>query len=684
MKNKRDVAVDKSRPAMAGGPGIVETGLLALPLVALIPNLFVPPALSMMGLATQELGFAIYALILGTMALWESFRASRSGSSRFELERPLLLMMAALGLFITWQLVSQIWTPARFEGLRLTAIWLLFGFFLFAALTGMGKRIGQSMFHLLTLICVILALTILYERYLYGPNMLGFFFNHGITAEILVTLIPLQVASYFKSRVRVMTLVYFVVSLLAIVAVLIGMRRGALLGMTISLVLMGIVWGVRMVDLGSPRRGLVVAAMIIAGAGIIGTLYRAEVVDRYQGATQLTATEGGLMTRLRGWLSAIEMVKAHPIAGIGQAGYANLYGEYRKGWVNRPENSDVRAAAGPEDYDEIRSPLVHNEYFQTLVELGSIGLLLLLSFWLLVGRRLWVVMRATRSHWPTGAFFGLLAFGISSFTSGLSFRYTPGSMILALVIAIGLRMGATDQATSPEEASGTSTISLPGWLRPALIGGLVLIFATFSSRAYAVFQSQQTQGLATLNTEQLDFTYVPDNESGNDRLARRYQQVLRLDPHNSGAHLGYAILLFQLKRNAEALPHAEYAWRNGYSRPFGYVLTAFINEQLGNGSRAIEILEDCATAYPQSFFVRAALVDLLRKAGRIDEMRRHQEEMYREDRLTMTSWEHYTRSSRQKAGAEAKRLNLLPMSAIPENLGITLVAMRAHHYGSNQ
>lgn len=668
MKNRNHN--DNRRIEGPGLPGLVQAGLLALPLVALTPNLFVPPALSMMGLATQELAFAGYALLISLAALWEAWRA---GGTPLILPRPLALLLGGLGLFILWQVITLSWAPSPAEGGRLVAIWLLFAFFLFAAATRLGPQAGEWLAHALTLVCLILALTILYERYLYGLNMLGFFFNHGITAEILVTLIPLQLASFFKARQRAAMAVYLAVSALAIGAVLIGLRRGALLGLTISVGLMGVAWALRMVDLGSARRVLVIGLLVVVSATAIGGFYWNEIIIRYEGATSLTAVEGGLTTRLRGWLTAVEMARANPVLGIGQGGYPARYGEWRQSWVNRPENGAIRAAAGPEDYDEIRSPLVHNEYLETQVELGLVGLILFLVFWGGLGWHLFQRMRRTRSYLPAASFFGLLGFALSSITSGMSFRYTPSPMILAALLGIGLRLGG-------EEKTAQREIKLPGWIRLAGICALVIIFGAFTWRANRVFESQRLQGLESLNTEQLDFAFYPDDATGNERLMRRYEQVLRLDPTNSGARLGYAVLLYQLKRNREALPNAEYAWKNGYSRPFGYVLVAFIHEQLGELPEAIRVLEAGAASYPQSPFIRAALVEMLRRTGRVDDMRRHQAEMYEKDRRSMMSWEVYMRYPRQQAIAEAKQEKLMAMSSFNENLAITLVAMRAHHY----
>ncbi|MFN6203880.1 MAG: hypothetical protein ACK496_15595, partial [Acidobacteriota bacterium] len=211
MKNKNNVArIETWRP------GIVEIGLLALPLLALVPNVFIAPALSMVGLATQELAVAAYGILVSLAAIWESWRR-RDGGIR--IERRDLYLIGALLLFTGWQLTSLLYTPTKNDGFRLVAIWVIFGTFLVLQLLRLSPKLARVIFHLLTFICLVLAVTILYERYIFGPVMLGFFFNHGITAEILVTLVPVQVASFFKARQKALMALYFVVSSVGIVAI---------------------------------------------------------------------------------------------------------------------------------------------------------------------------------------------------------------------------------------------------------------------------------------------------------------------------------------------------------------------------------------------------------------------------------------------------------------------------------
>jgi O-antigen ligase len=653
-------------------PGILEIVLIGLPFIALIPNVFVPPALSIKGLATQELALALYSLLVIAVAGWEIWRRGEKG---FTLERETILLLLTLTVFLGWQALSLGWSPAGGEGARLVWIWLIFGFFVSLILLRLTAGAVQLILATLNVVSLILSLTIVYEWYEYGMNnMLGVFFNRGITAEILATLVPLHVCCFLKSRRPVVATVHFLLMAMAIAAILLSLRRGSFVALSISLLLLILAWVFRRVDLGHPRRAIVLGLILLVGVVSVGVTNRQVVIDRLKGAVTLSGGEDGLISRVRGWYTAVEIVKAHPLIGIGKGGYASLYGDYRAAWVNRPENRTVSEAAGPEDDDLIGSPLVHNELLENQVELGVVGSILLLLLIALLIRRLWSAMRSTEGHIAAGALFGLIAFAISSMTSGFSFRYTPEVIALAALLGIGLTLGAT------KEEGADHRVALPRFVPAAVVVVLLILFAAMAWRNERVFQSQQLQGRKALDTPELDFAYYARNENGNESLVRRYRQVLEYDPQNSGAHLGYALLLYQLKRNQEALPHAEYARRHGYGRPFGYVLEAFIHEQLGDLNQSTRILESAAAAYPQSFFVRATLVEFLRRGNRLEEMRKHQTVMYERDQKTMQSWEVYLRSHPETAVSEATAKGLHPMTFFTNRLAISLVAMRGFHY----
>src|SRR5262249_51936634 len=183
-----------------------------------------------------------------------------------------------------------------------------------------------------------------------------------------------------------------------------------------------------------------------------------------------------------------------------------------------------------------------------------------------------------------------------------------GTFIVTCVLSIGFAFAKSEKTSTDE-----TTFALPkiAGIAAAAVG-LVLCLAA-AARAYNVYASQLLQGRATLRTEPLDFTYYPDRPADNARLERRYKQVLELDSENAGAHLGYGLLLYQMNRPAEAIPHLDYAWKQAYNRSYGYVALAFAYEATGDIARASQLLGDCVASFPQSLFARAAYAEMLRK-----------------------------------------------------------------------
>lgn len=659
--------------AKARAPRPLEIALLALPVLALTPNFFIPPPLSYQGLPTQEFVFASVAVILAGFAL---FSIGRAPARLLALDRAELMIVLALILFIVGQAVSLFWAPALYDGVRVVGIWSGFAVFFAIALT-LGRAVARWLQHALALIAAILAVSVFYDRAVYGDLMQGVFFSSGITAELLATMLPLWLLSYLSAEKTWQAVISLATAGLSATALMVGLRRGPIMAMAIVALLIGLGLAVKQVKLYSRQRLVLASVVLVLAVGAVGWRYREAIVYRVAGATQLEAEEGGLTTRLRGYITAWEMGKRHALVGVGVGGYASLYGEYRRYFASSPQYARLAQAAGAEDSDEIHSPLAHNEYLQVFVELGVLGLLLFGIFWVLVVRRLWRGWRQTGDWRGLSALLGLLAFGISSAFSAFSFRYPPGPLVLTCLLGIGFAF------TKPEPAATTTTnqtTTVPKWAVLAAIGAVLLANLYFTVRAYNVWASQQLQGQAHARIEPLDFSFYPNNPAGNEALQRRYEQVLALDPANAGAHLGYAVLLFQMKQPAEARPHAEFALRHGYSRPFGYVLLAFIYEQTGELDKAVQTLADCAASYPYSPLVRASYAEMLRRAGRQDQVGNQQLALYESGVHAAQSWELYLRAKPEAAAAAAKQRGLITPENMWPRLAFTLVMMRAYHY----
>lgn len=668
----------KSNPKIqkqSEGVSLLEIAFLALPLLALIPNFFVIPSLNYPGLATQEVAFALASSVFAAIGL---IALVRRNASPLTLPREQAMLAGALLLFIVWQAVSLSWSPVAYDGVRVITIWFGFAVFFIAAMTVMRQRVALLLHYALTALSVLLAGSLIYERAVFGENMLGIIFNHGITSEILVMLLPLQILNFLCSRKTGLMIVSLAVSGLSAVALLIGLRRGAVIALAVTLVLIGVGLAVKQIKLADWRRLALIAAVLVVAAGFVGVRYRDAIAFRIQGATQLQSVEGGLTYRLRGWITAWEMGKHNAVIGVGQAGYPAAYGEYRPYFASNPSYQAVVEGVASDDTDEIRSPQVHNEYLQIFAELGLIGLALFAAFWLQLGWRFWQWSKGggESAHWIWGVWLGMIAFSISSVFSSFSFRYTPSVFVFACLLAVGFGF-AKDSVSPPTVKEG---FAFPKVAALAAAAVAVILSLAFAARAYNVYASQLLQGQATLRTEALDFTFYPDKPADNERLERRYKQVLELDSENTGAQFGYGLLLFQMKRPAEAIPHLEKGFNGGYNRSFGYVALAFAHEQAGNLSRATQLMKQCLAAYPQSVYGRAVYAELLRKEGRTAEAEEQQAFMKANKRYDHASWTLALSVKAENAVAEANKLGLIPLDKLWPQLAARLVFWRSFHY----
>jgi O-antigen ligase len=679
MKSK---AIPRSKKT---GVSLFEIIFPVLPAIALIPNTFIAPPLGHEGLATQEFIFAMAIVIFAGIGLAQFLKSRRerqnagaknANEDTGEVNREELLAFAALAIFILWRLISISWAPTPYSGVRVTGIWLGFATFFAAGIFSLRERSAEWLLHGLSFVAAALGASIVYERLVFGVDMRGIFFNHGISAELLVILLPFQILRYLTSENLSRAIVSLFVLGLTAVALLMGLRRGALMASVFILIAVGLGLAFKIIKSQNKARTWIAVALIVLAAGAVGARYREQIVERIQGATRLQSDEGGLTTRLRSWVTAWEMGKSHALIGVGEGGYPSLYGEYRKLFVSNPNYSKIAQTAGPEDNDEIRSPLVHNEYLETFVELGIVGFALFLTFWILVARLLWRRLRQSSSPNALGALIALGAFAISSFTSGFSLRYTPQAIILACALCVGF----ASSRVKVEAADRRAAEPFLNKLSLAIIALSLIAGVTFTARTFNVLASQRLQGGVNRPEEAVDFQFYPNNEAGNEALRRRYERVIALDSENVGAQLGYAILLFNMKKPDLAIPHVEFALKHGYSRPFAYVLLAFALEQSGDRTRAEQVLSDCLASYPQSVYTRAAYAEILRKQGKTEQAKEQQNIAIQHGGNDAASWELVMKMKIEDAVAEANRRGLPPPNGLMPGLAKALVLARAYQY----
>ncbi|MBX3277780.1 MAG: O-antigen ligase family protein [Acidobacteria bacterium] len=669
MSRKSDSQIRRS----AGiGPRIPEWALLLLPFIALTPNFFIIPDLAYPGNATLEVAMgwtttALLALGIAAIALYRP---------HLEPTRRQIQIFAPLALFLLWQTVSLIWAPDWAEGVRVASVWFAFTVFFGTGLLTLTQSGTGRLYYALTALALILSISQAYEYRLYGNEMFGVFFSHGITTELLALIIPLQIVVYVTNRSRAIALISIATAAAGGAAIVLTLRRGAMLGILVAFVLVGVAllrgW------LKPAERWRVIAVAAAAVLFLTGPLMfkRDYFIERLRSAFEIrTASVGhvtdiGLTSRLTKWFTTLEMIRHNPVMGVGQGGFSAKYGEARRSFVENPLYARIAQASEAEDFDELRSPQAHNEYLQIFAELGLIGILLFATFWFGVLRTLWRARSSDQSVWAIGALAGLTAFGISSAMSAFSFRFAPGGFITACIAAIGCAAALRETNTSEQQISN---FRFPKAAAIGLLSALIVVSGAMLFRAQNVLASQKTQS-------QNDFRYSLESQSFNDSVQRRYRQVLHYDPANSGAHLGFALLLYQMKRPAEGIPHAEYALMHGYSRPYTFLVLAFLYEATGDTARAQQLIDECLASYPRSLITRAYNIVLLQKLGENELAEKQQRILEEHDRKNGRSWFLALTMKDEDSDAAAKREGLMTPRGLEPMLVRGLVHARAYHY----
>ncbi len=665
MKSKQPRATKQARFQPA------ELLFLFLPLIALTPNFFVIPDLSFLGLVTQEFVFGLAVVAFAAASLAKALQLQDG----FKIPRQLLLVLATLLAYCLWLLLSLARTPGWSEGARLVGIWFGLALFFVTGLWALREKAIWPIYGVMLVATALLLWSLFYEYAKYGPNnMLGIFFNHGITAEVLGLLLPVFLLTFLCERQnRFFVIAGLLAAGASAAALMLTLRRGPLLGVLLAGVCITVALIGKAIVAADKRRVYALAGAVLLLVVPLGIYKREALIVRLRGATQLqTASntrniELGLTSRAVRWLTAWEMGKRNALGGVGVGGYQAQYGPYKKFFAENPSYAAVAAVAETEDYDEIGSPRAHSEYLQMFAEVGLLGMLLFAAFWFFVAQQLWRRRRAPRGYLALGALFSLVGFAACSIMSAFSFRSTPGVLMLSCLLAIGL-------AVQPEETAKTDDGTL---LPKALVRGLaaLALLAAFAvlARNYDVYASQQAQS-------RLDFTFALNNEAENERLVRRYRQVLDLDSANAGAHLGFSLLLFQMKRVQESLPHIEYAFQHGFSRPYSYVLRAFCYEQLGDLPKAAQILQECLASFPKSIVARAVYAEMLRKQGLFEQAKEQRERLEKVDVKLAKSWDLALRLKDAPAAEAAKQAGLFAPGELEPVLARVLVQARAYHY----
>jgi putative inorganic carbon (hco3(-)) transporter len=267
-------------------------------------------------------------------------------------------LATALGLFLTWALFSELWAEdvatARETLFRYALNFVLFPIVFVAIRTPRHVVWFYTVFVVSALFVVVVGLRAAgglnaggarLEGGGLNPNQLGALLAVGaILATVLACYRPLEAAT------RVLAL--FAAAFCA-VGVILTESRGALVGLTASLVLTPFLAG--------PGRRLTSACLVVAG-GMAMTVWLI-LIAPHEALQRLTQAGGGT-GRLDLWTIGLRMVHDRPLTGVGAGNFrvSAIHYLLEPGRITRPQ------------YIIDQPKVTHNIYLQVLSELGFVGI----------------------------------------------------------------------------------------------------------------------------------------------------------------------------------------------------------------------------------------------------------------------------------------------------------------------
>ncbi len=162
------------------------------------------------------------------------------------------------------------------------------------------------------------------------------------------------------------------------------------------------------------------------------------------------------------WWIGWEMFKDHPLTGVGLGNYKLNFLPYKAAFLATPRGEAY-------DFYITRAAQVHNEYVQTLAELGVLGVLALASFLAVLVASLWKRLRSNDESNRLDLL--LFSCGIAALLTHalVSFPAHLPSSSLVLVVVGGLAFSRV------YGDSGQFSVKLVGWRLKAVLAGVTAI-----------------------------------------------------------------------------------------------------------------------------------------------------------------------------------------------------------------
>jgi O-antigen ligase len=511
-------------------------------------------------------------------------------------------IIAPIVLFICWSALSALWADSWKSAIHHSLVWLLF-FTFFLIIRGILETQNGFRDLGITLLAALVLFSIGaiagYVSFLVfgGGNSLGI--RHAKYGEQVNTILPLLLVSVIRLKGR-----QFWVGALSVATLwlLIYCSFGRI---NLILFVAGF-FATSILTFALPRFrryrmkiAFVAVAVIIAPIPLqLFSLFSASsaplVVQRLGDQDSLTSSNN--FRKLMIGVS-LEMIRSHPIAGLGADNFGFEVNEYRKAYAKAYPDDPALIEA-----EDTLPERAHNEFLQIFAELGIVGAGI--ALWIVGGLGLMAFRAARqlghRSLFGPAAVIGIGLFCVSALVSSFSFRLIQNGFVFFFVLAVAAKIlmkGDPQQHQSPSP----SKINIRAYSGIGLAACLMLA-AYWSIRLYSSYLT-------------VEANYTQDFE----RATGLYTLAANLDDENPDAKNNHGMRLFQEKRYNEAVPLLSDAIQMGRARSVDFSFLASAQILSGDDIGAEITMADALKLYPRSVFVIARYAHLLESNGRATE-----------------------------------------------------------------
>jgi O-antigen ligase/Tfp pilus assembly protein PilF len=508
-------------------------------------------------------------------------------------------------LFVGWIFLSTAWATDRYQALHLGLQWVGYLVFFTLMTFAAGTKVIRASFVTLVLVVWVLAIACAIESWFGAPLTDGSLrmdvkpLLRGSSAfgEITGAACILFAAFALHLNRGRAALISGATAVAGWLATLQSLERAPLVGACAGILLLFTGAFLRPSKRLFWRLGSLTAAfglvLLLQATPSRLTNQDVSTVTRLQ---QDLSTDANTRVRFLFWGVGLEMVRSHPLLGVGANNYQIKYGEARAQFAARYPNSPLVAMS-----DHLLTLYAHNEYLQMAAELGIVGLMLFVLFSLALVSKF---IRALRDRGQTlpvlGAGGAMLAFALSSGASASSFRAIGGGLIFffsaALVCRSVNKVNRSDYEPKKVVCFPGKTLRLIGLSSCALMAISAGVFA--AQAAGSMLQSVAERSAAAATTEHY------------------YRASLNVYPANTAAHFGYGLWLYTEGRSTESLPFLRHAVERGFNSSISYAYLAGAQESAGNLDEAERSLATAVRVYPASVFLLVRHAAALERNGR--------------------------------------------------------------------